>query len=70
MMSGLKINYLKSGIFSIGGDNDVVQFYANMFHFQVGTLHLKYLGTLATCAALKNSNWDIPVGRMIKKWDA
>jgi hypothetical protein len=44
MMSGLKINFLKSEIITIGGDNTMDEFYSNMFNFQVGKLPIKYLG--------------------------
>jgi hypothetical protein len=52
MISGLKINYLKSEFITIGRDNDVMAFYADMFKCQVGKLPMKYLGgacNLFTC---------------------
>jgi hypothetical protein len=36
MMSGLKINYLKSEFITIFGYNDVMTFYADMFNCKVG----------------------------------
>jgi hypothetical protein len=48
MMSGLKINYLKSEFVTIGGDNDVMAFYVNMFNCQVGNLPMKYIGVPVT----------------------
>jgi hypothetical protein len=43
MISGLKIYYLKSEFISMGGDNDVMAFYADMFKCQVGKIPMKYL---------------------------
>jgi hypothetical protein len=53
LMSGLKINFLKSGVFTINGDNNITGFYADMFNCPVGNLPIKYLGVPATFAALK-----------------
>ena len=69
-MSGLKINFEKSEIFSIGGDNDTDLVYANMFGCQVGTLPMKYLGVPVTYSTLKNADLDFLDGKMIKKLDA
>ena len=44
LMTGLKINYMKSEVFLVGGDNDIATLYSNMFGCQVGKLPLKYLG--------------------------
>ena len=37
-MSGLKINFLKSEVFTIGGDNLVLEFYSNLFNCQTANL--------------------------------
>lgn len=44
LMSGLKINFQKSEIIMIGGDNELVLNYADIFHCQVGLFPIKYLG--------------------------
>ena len=44
IMTGLKINFLKSEVFYVGGDNEIIKFYADMFNSKAGTLPLKYLG--------------------------
>ena len=31
MMLGLKINFMKSGIMLIGGDNSILEFYSDLF---------------------------------------
>jgi hypothetical protein len=54
LMSGLKINFTKSELFFIGGDNAVEEFYSDLFCYQVGKLPLKYLGVPVTYSTLKN----------------
>lgn len=66
MMSGLKINYLKSEIFVIGADNSVADFYSELFGCGVATLPMKYLGVPVTFSALKTLDWEFLVGKMIK----
>jgi hypothetical protein len=70
LMSGLKINFLKSEIFVIGGDNTVEEFYSDLFCCQVGRLPLKYLGVPVTFSTLKNIDWDFVDAKMVKKLDA
>jgi hypothetical protein len=53
LMSGLKINFMKSEIFTINADNEVTQFYLDLFCCQVGQLPMKYLGMRVTFANLK-----------------
>ena len=36
MMFGLKINFLKSEIHTVGGDNSILEFYSQMFKCQLG----------------------------------
>jgi hypothetical protein len=54
MLSGLKINYLKSEFISIGVDNDVMALYANMFNSQDEKIPMKYFGVLVTFSNSKN----------------
>ena len=70
LMSGLKINFLKSEVFTIGADNDITKFYAEMFNCQVGVLPMKYLGMPVTFSNLKNIDWDFLDMKFIKKLDA
>jgi hypothetical protein len=53
LMSGLKINYLKSEIMVIRGDNEIAKLYSEMFNCQVGLLPLKYLGVTVSFSMLK-----------------
>ena len=48
LMSGLKINFLKSEVLIVRGDNDISQFNSGMFNCHVGVLPLKYLGMHVT----------------------
>jgi hypothetical protein len=70
LMSGLKISFMKSEVFMIGGDNQIAEFYSDMFGCQVGSLPMKYLGVPISFVSLKNSDWDFVDGRMINKLDA
>ena len=69
-MSGLKINYDKSEVFVVGGDNDTDSIYADLFGCRVGSLPMKYLGVPVTYSALKNIELDSLDVKMVKKLDA
>lgn len=43
MMDGLKINFMKSEICVINGDEDTSLQYVNLFYCQIGTFSLKCL---------------------------
>lgn len=43
-MSGLKINFLKSEIVMVNGDNLLAKQYADIFNCQIGLFPIKYLG--------------------------
>jgi hypothetical protein len=66
LMSGLKINFMKSELFVIGGDNAVEEFYSDLFCCQVGKLPLKFLGVPVTYSTLKNIDWDFVNAKMVK----
>jgi hypothetical protein len=48
LMSGLKINFGKSEVIMIHGDDDKHLMYADLFNCQTGAFPLKYLGYLST----------------------
>ena len=48
LMSRLKINYTKSEIYLVGGDNIIAETYVDMFGCRVGMLPLQYLGMLVS----------------------
>jgi hypothetical protein len=70
LMSGLKINYQKSEIFLIGGDNDIANSYTDMFGCQIGTLPMKYLGVPVSFRGLKKSDLNFIDIKFTKKLDA
>jgi hypothetical protein len=70
LMSGLRINYMKSEVFLVGGDNDIANFYSNMFGCHVGKLPLKYLGIPVSSRVLKNFDWDFIDAKLIEKPDS
>ena len=67
LMSGLKINFDKSEVFVIGGDNETDLIYAEMFGCQVSTLPMRYLGVPITYSALKNIEFDFLDAKIIIK---
>jgi hypothetical protein len=70
LMSGLKINYQKSEIFLVGGDNNTAEFYSSLFGCQVGTFPMKFLGVPVTFRNLRVSDFDPLDHKFIKKLDA
>lgn len=46
IMSGLKINFLKSEVVMINGDDIIAQHFADVFNCQIGHFPIKYLGSL------------------------
>ena len=56
MMSGLKVNFQKSEILTVGGDENVVNKYAEIFNCEVGSFPLKYLGMPVSYSNLKSSD--------------
>jgi hypothetical protein len=51
----IKCLHMKSEVFTIGVENDITAFHANIFGCQVGYLPIKYLGVSASLAAPKNT---------------
>ena len=43
LMSGLKINFLKSEILCVGGDDELLTFYSDLFNCQIGHFPMRYL---------------------------
>ena len=58
VMSGLKINFLKSEIFSVRADDETMHKYAEMFNCQIGNFPMKYLGMPVSYAGLKCGDWS------------
>lgn len=70
MMSGLKVNFQKSEILTVGEDDSVVNKYAEIFNCEVGSFPLKYLGMPVSYANLKTSDWEFIVDKYLKRFDA
>jgi hypothetical protein len=56
-LSGLKINYDKSEILVIGGDQDMAVMYAQIFNCQIVSFPLKYLGVPISVSRLNVIDW-------------
>jgi hypothetical protein len=70
MMSGLKVNFQKSEILTVGGDDEIVKEYAELFNCDIGQFPIKYLGMPVNITSLKNSNWEFLVVKYLKRFDA
>jgi hypothetical protein len=57
MMSGLKINFSKSEVIVINGDNDKNSQIADLFNCQVGAFPIKYLGVPVSPSRLHVKDW-------------
>jgi hypothetical protein len=70
-LSGLKINFEKSEILSIGGDNDMDSSFADIFNCQVGLFLVKYLGVPISAKSLRVIDWvkhEEKLGKKLDTW--
>jgi hypothetical protein len=56
-MSGLKINFEKSEVMLVGGDDNIVIGYADLFNCQTGLFPMKYLGVPISASRLHVVDW-------------
>jgi hypothetical protein len=56
-LAGLKINFMKSEIFGIDGDEDINRQYANIFDCQIGTFPMLHLGVSVSPSRLHITDW-------------
>ena len=68
MMSGLKINFSKSEIVTIHGDDALDIQFAELFNCQIGKLPIRYLGVPIIPSKLHNCDWTHFVKKMRKSW--
>lgn len=68
-MAGLKINFEKSEVLVIGGDNNTASAYANIFNCQIGTFPSKYLGVPISASRLHVVDWNAMKEKSYKKID-
>ena len=66
LMSGLKINFLKSEIMCVGGDNNILATYADIFNCQIGHFPMKYLGVPMSYSTLRNLDWSFVDDKFLK----
>jgi hypothetical protein len=68
-MSGLKINFKKSEVVLIGGDNNKVVEYVDIFDSQIGCFPIKYLGVPIATSRLHVIDWTNLEEKLEKKLD-
>lgn len=66
-MSGLKINYQKSEVIVIGGDESDTLRVANLFNCKSGKLPFSYLGIPVSVDKLSATNLNIPAAKIEKR---
>lgn len=66
-LSGLKINFLESEVFYLGGCNDNAEMYSEIFTCQLGVLPIKYLGIPIDKTRLANKHWKFLEDKMEKR---
>ena len=66
MMSGLKINFDKSEVLLINGDDEKTLQYADLFNCQIGSFPIKYLGVPVSPSRLHVADWNPLIEKMRK----
>jgi len=70
MMSGLKINFLKSEIILVNSEDSKCAQYAELFNCQLGAFPIKYLGVPVSPSRLHVKDWIPLIERNEKKLQA
>ena len=70
LMSGLKINFQKSEILSVGGDENILKEYADIFGCQIGHFPMKYLGVHVNYSTLKGVDWEYLEAKFVKRCES
>uniref|UniRef100_A0A453DWC1 Reverse transcriptase domain-containing protein n=1 Tax=Aegilops tauschii subsp. strangulata TaxID=200361 RepID=A0A453DWC1_AEGTS len=70
MMSGLKINFQKSEILTVGGDESIIREYAELFNCDIGSFPIKYLGMPVSYTNLRTSDWEFIIVKYLKRFEA
>jgi hypothetical protein len=68
-MSGLKINFEKSEILLLGGDDELALMYAEIFNCNIGCFPLMYLGVPISAGQLHVMYWIKLEEKLAKKLD-
>ena len=66
LMSGLKINFMKSEILCVGGDDETIFLYVELFNCSIGHFPMKYLGLPVSFSTLDSLDWDFLDERFLK----
>ena len=66
LMSVLKINFLKSEVLCIGGDDEILDFYSELFNCQIGHFPMKYLGVPVSYSTLHAIDLDFVDDKFLK----
>jgi hypothetical protein len=66
-MSGLKINFEKSEVLTIGGDSITAVVYADIFTCQIAMFPLKYIGVPISARRLRVIDWCKLEEKLVKK---
>lgn len=69
MMVGLKINFSKSEVIMINGDNDLGSIYVDIFNCQIGCFPTKYLGVPVSPSRLHLCDWSSLIDKTNKRLD-
>jgi hypothetical protein len=67
LMSGLKINFSKSEVVVINGNDELHDKYSELFNCQIGIFPLKYLGVPVSPGRLRVKDWNTLVEKNKKK---
>jgi hypothetical protein len=70
MMADLKINFMKSEIFMINGDEDITMQYASLFDCQIGTFPILYFGVPVSPNRLHIVDWKKLEEKLDKRLDS
>ena len=70
MISGLKINFDKSEVLLINGDDEKTLQYADLFNYQIGSFPIKYLGVPVSPSRLHVVDWVPLIEKNEKKLTA
>jgi hypothetical protein len=68
-MVGLKINFEKSEVLVVGGDNEIALSYAYLFNCWIGLFHIRYLGVPIAASRLHVVDWARMEEKVAKKID-
>ena len=64
------MNFQKSEILTVGGDDGVVREYVELFNCDIGSFPIRYLGMPVSYTNLRNSDWEFIVIKYLKRFEA